>query len=90
MSMRTYARIQDGVVVELLRTASDITQMFHPSLLWVDVSSNADIREGWQFDGKEFSGPPEAAEPASGPTIAELQAQLVLLEAKFATLSARK
>ena len=87
--MRTYARIHDGVVAELLKTASDITTMFHPSLVWVDVSTKPEIREGWHFDGKEFSGPPKPTAPASGPTIAELQAQLVLLEAKFATLSAK-
>jgi hypothetical protein len=88
--MRTYARVQDGVVAELLKTSSDVTQMFHPSLVWVDVSSNAAIREGWHFDGKEFSGPPQPSEPASGSTLADLQAQLVLLEAKFAALSAKK
>jgi len=88
--MRTYARIQDGVVSELLKTASDITAMFHPSLVWVDVSSKTEVREGWRFDGKEFSEPAQAAKPAAGPTIAELQAQLLLLEAKLATLSAKK
>ena len=87
--MRTYARIQDGSVAELLKTGSDVTQMFHPSLVWVDVSADPQIREGWRFDGKEFSPPQEPAEQASAPTIAELQAQLASIEAKLAAVSAK-
>jgi hypothetical protein len=36
--MKTYARIQDGQVAEFFSTDDDITQMFYPSLVWVDVT----------------------------------------------------
>ena len=88
--MKTYARIQDGLVAETLKTEGDITSMFNPALVWVDVSSRPDIAEGWQFDGTNFSPPP--APPPAAPataTIAELQAQLAALSAQLATLSAK-
>lgn len=85
--MRTYARVQDGSVAELLKTGSDITQLFHPSLVWIDVSADPQIQEGWRFDGKKFSPPQEPAGQASTSTIAELQAQLASIEAKLAALS---
>ncbi len=59
--MKTYARIQDGLVAELLKTDGDITSMFNPALVWVDVSSQPDIAEGWHFDGTKFTPPPHAA-----------------------------
>ena len=88
--MKTYARIQDGLVAETLRTEGDIISMFNPALVWVDVSSRPDIAEGWQFDGTNFSPPPAPipAAPATA-TIAELQAQLAALSAQLATLSAK-
>lgn len=53
--MKTYARIQDGVVAELLDTDGDITQMFHPSLIWVEA--NNDTEQGDLYDGSSFSRP---------------------------------
>lgn len=88
--MKTYARIQDGLVAELMTTGSDVTQMFHPSLIWIDVSADTPIKEGWRFDGKGFSPPHEPTEPASALTVGELQAQLASIEAKLAALSAKK
>lgn len=32
-----YARIYDGLVVEFFETDGDITEMFHPSLIWVPI-----------------------------------------------------
>jgi hypothetical protein len=88
--MRTYARIQNGVVAETLKTSSDITTMFNPALVWVDVTSQAQVREGWHFDGEQFAPPPEPAPPAPMPTLSELQAQLAALAAKIAVLSGQK
>jgi len=88
--MRTYARIQNGVVAETLKTGSDITKMFNPALVWVDVTSQAQVREGWHFDGTQFSPPAEPAPPAPMPTIGELRAQLAALDAKIAALSGQK
>ena len=88
--MKTYARIQDGVVVELLKTDSDITKMFVPSLIWIDVSSNTSIREGWRYNGKSFSAPAAVPAPPATLTLADLQSQLTALSARVTALSARK
>lgn len=52
--MAIYALIDQGMVRQLFETDGDITQMFHPSWVWVDVSGIEDIAEGWtatQVDG---------------------------------------
>jgi hypothetical protein len=36
--MKTYANISDGVVQYLLPTDGDISEMFHPDMIWVDVT----------------------------------------------------
>ncbi|WP_148716683.1 DUF4376 domain-containing protein [Chitinolyticbacter meiyuanensis] len=62
--MRTYARIEQGVVVELLQ-AEQLPE-FHPLLNWRDVSTVPGIAEGWRETGESFVAPvpsisPEAA-----------------------------
>jgi hypothetical protein len=89
MSMKTYARIHNNLVAELLETDGDITSMFHPALVWVDVSQHANIAEGWQFDGTNFTPPPVSPPAAPAPTIAGLQAQLAVLSVQLATLSGK-
>jgi hypothetical protein len=87
--MRTYARIRSGLVVELLKTDGDITSMFNPELVWVEVSSQPNIAEGWHFDGESFL-PPTAPPPMPpAPTVAELQAQIAALGAQLAALSTK-
>jgi hypothetical protein len=85
--MRTYARIQDGRVVELATTSSDISAMFHPALIWVDASSAVAIAEGWTYDGSVFSRAvvPEVLPPTL--SISGMQAQLAIFAAQLATLS---
>ena len=87
--MKTYARIQDGLVAELLQTDDDITSLFNPALAWVEVSSQSDIAEGWHFDGTNFTPPSPPPPAAPGPTIAELQTQLAALSAQLAALSGK-
>ena len=87
--MKIYARIQDGLIAELLRTDDDITGLFNPALSWVDVSSQPDIAEGWHFDGTNFTPPSPPPPGAPGPTIAELQTQLAALSAQLAALSGK-
>lgn len=36
--MKTYARIDHGIVMELFSTDADIADLFHPDLVWVDVT----------------------------------------------------
>lgn len=86
--MKTYARIQNGTVAEILKTDGDITRMFNPALVWMDVSSQADVTEGWHFDGVSFTAPTILHASAQAPSIAELQAQLAALSAQIAALSA--
>ncbi|ELS7817221.1 TPA: tail fiber assembly protein [Enterobacter bugandensis] len=53
-----YARIDDGIVVELFETDGDISQMFHPDLVWVDITSiKPQPDNNWTYDGKKFSPP---------------------------------
>jgi hypothetical protein len=85
--MKTYARIQQGLVAEMLKTDGDITAMFNPALDWVDVSSEPSVADGWIFDGKSFTPPPASPTVAPTPTIAELQAQLTILSAQLEVLS---
>lgn len=55
--MKTYARIQDNTVVELFSTDGDISSMFHPALVWVDVTGQA-VQQGWSYKDGAFSAPP--------------------------------
>ena len=88
--MRTYARIQDGSVAELIKTHGDITRMFHPALVWVDVSTLAGVAESWLFDGTNFTPPPAAPARPPTPTIAELEAQLATISVQLAALSDKR
>jgi hypothetical protein len=62
--MKTYARIQDSRVAELLTTEGNMTSMFHRDLAWIDVSSVNGIAVGWDYDGQRFS-PPAALQQAT-------------------------
>lgn len=58
--MKRYARIQDGVVFEFFETDGDITQMFHPSLVWIEITDLDPQPEcGWIYQDGAFSPPPE-------------------------------
>lgn len=72
--MKTYARIDNGIAVELIETDGDILTMFHPSITWVEC--DAAVGLGWKYTDGEFS--PPVATPA--PALADLQtAALALL-----------
>lgn len=36
--MKTYARVVKNVVVEIFSTEGNMAEMFHPDLLWVDIT----------------------------------------------------
>lgn len=67
MTMKTYARIQDGVVAELFETDQDITELFHSDLIWVECTSVDGIAQRWTYDGTVFAAP-----VVPTPTIEEL------------------
>ncbi len=86
--MKTYARLEHHVVAEIITTAHDIGTLFHPSLVWVDVTGQA-VQVGWvQGDDDKFAPPPVAASAAapSAPSTAELLAELTTLRAQVAQL----
>jgi hypothetical protein len=71
--MKTYARIDSGKVAELFSTDGDITKMFHPSMVWVDVTSATPAPQvGWS--ATQTAGAWTFAVPA-GPSAATLWQQ---------------
>jgi len=86
--MKTYARIQSGRVAELLTTLVEPGNLFHPSLVWVDVSKVSAIEAGWSYDGDQFApaDPPQPIASSSG-SIAELQLRVAELSARIAALA---
>lgn len=71
--MKSYARIDDGIVLELFSTDLDITTLFHPDMTWIDISElEVTPAEGWTFDGSIFAEPVPPV-----PTVAELALQAI-------------
>jgi hypothetical protein len=64
MNSKKYARIANDTVVEFVTTTSDIGELFHRDLQWIDVTDLAAIACGWKFDDGRFTPPlPAATEP---------------------------
>jgi hypothetical protein len=55
--MRIFARIENGIVAELLATEHDIATMFHPALHWVEATHVNGVAPGWRHDGTNFTAP---------------------------------
>ena len=87
--MKLFARIADGAVAELLRTEADISRLFHPALVWVEVTGQT-VAVGFRQQADGFAPPiePAAVDPAAAPVSAidELRAQIAALAAKLAAL----
>lgn len=80
--MRKYARIEDGVVVELFTTDKDIYSIFNQSLTWVDCTVIAACAPGWTYSNGAFSAP---ASPTNAQVLAAAQAtQITVLSAACA------
>jgi hypothetical protein len=85
--MKTYARIQNGVVAEFIGTNGDITEMFHPDLVWVPCDGVTGIAIGWHYAGKTFSAPPPVV-VAIGPLIEAAKAKVrTMRSSAFASLA---
>ena len=86
--MKTYARVDAGVVAELYSTDVELGGLFHPALQWVDVTG-LPVGVGWvEIDGG-FAAPPAVADRLSPPTLGALQAQLAALAVQIARLQAQ-
>jgi hypothetical protein len=92
MTVKTYARVADGKVLELLRSDGNVATMFHPAIRWVDVTGTLvdghDVGVGWLQTPSGFAPPPpDAVVAAAAPTLSELQAELARLGAMIASLA---
>lgn len=90
--MKTYARLESGVVAELLTTGANITTLYNPNLVWVDVTGNTTIQIGWvQQSGGGFAAPAAAIIPQGASvavvSLANLQAQLSSLQNELTALT---
>jgi len=87
--VKTYARIENGTVVEILVTSESISSLFHPSLHWVDVTGQA-VRVGWMqgADGTFTLPPlpPPAATVLLSPSLTDLLAEIAALKVQVAQL----
>jgi hypothetical protein len=64
-----YALIEDSLVKELLETDLDISTIFVPEFIWVDVTNVQDIKQGWvatqvgtSWSFTEYVAPPPTPE----------------------------
>ena len=55
----TYARVENGVVVELIEVPDGlaVNDMFHPDVVSSLVECDASVGIGWSFDGSSFAAP---------------------------------
>ncbi len=60
--MATYARIVNGVVMELFTPPAGIpiTACFNAALTWVECDATPGVAQGWLYSGGVFSAPPAA------------------------------
>lgn len=87
--MKRYARIEDGLVVEVMSTDADICQLFHKDLKWVLVN-NIDVTIGWRQEGDALSPPPPVpVVTAKDPSVqrSEIQTEIALLGKRVAELA---
>lgn len=58
--MKTYARIDSGVVAEIFSTDGDIAEMFSADLIWIDCTDVEGCAPGWSYANGAFSAPNDA------------------------------
>ncbi|WP_180699627.1 hypothetical protein [Pseudomonas crudilactis] len=74
--MKTYARIVNDAVVELFSTDGNMAEMFHPDLLWVDITEIIPTPQiNWTANfgtlGWVFASPGEPAPDSTLKTLAK-------------------
>ncbi|MBV4486923.1 hypothetical protein HU727_015115 [Pseudomonas sp. SWRI153] len=83
--MKSYARIVDNVVVELFSTEGNMAEMFHPDLVWVDITEIAPAPQidwtanfgtlGWVFASPEAPAPVSPLKTLANKWLAGIRAQ---------------
>lgn len=86
--MNTYARVSNGIVMELFMTSADITTLFPPAIVWINVTGVAGIQVGWVQNGTAFVAPAAQTPTIPTPTLASVQAQLAALQSQVNVLAA--
>ena len=85
--MNSYARIQNGVVSEIIATAADPSTLFNPALVWEPVSL-PDVTVGWTFTNGSFSAPVPSAPPTlTLPSLSQLQNELTTIQTQIAAMT---
>lgn len=81
--MKTFARIEAGAVAELLRTEANPADLFHAGLRWVEVGETS-VAVGWVEGPDGLASPPPQPATAAMPTLDDLHARVLALEAMLA------
>lgn len=84
--MHSYARIEDGLVMEIFKTDQPVGTLFHSGLTWVRVPDNEVVAPGWCFDGQSFSPPSIQPHAGEAPSLAAIMAELAAVQAELAAL----
>lgn len=90
--MKEYVRVYDNIVQEFFSTDGDITTMFHPDMIWVEIT-NIDPRpeQGWSAVLDKKAGWVFAKPVVLPPTVEELTREamatrsLLIQQANLAT-----
>lgn len=79
--MQKYARIQGGIVAELIELAdgADIAQFFTPAIASTMAKCGPQVQPGWTYDGVAFAEPAPLA-PTTPNSVSMRQARLALLQ----------
>ena len=72
--MNTYARIENGTVMELFETVS-IDGLFNAALVWIDVTNaSPQPQQNWTYDGSTFKAPVASSAPTTAQQAASMLA----------------
>lgn len=71
--MKTYAHIENGMVVEIFESDQEISVLFNAAMEWVDVTGiSPSPVAGWLYDGSDFTAPT----PTPAITLTDIQSGL--------------
>jgi hypothetical protein len=47
--MKKYARIDDGIISDIFETDRDISELFHPKMIWAEAPAKSNASVGWNY-----------------------------------------